>query len=271
MEYTSAEAKNEWAEKIERASILGRLEYETVKHGLRLCGLLFGIDPERLDELTSQYAKDGIVLKPIAKMAMVGKGFAHVMRPPKENDAYQLKCVIARSRQDADQFSAAEHDRNEAAIGPMLGYPDCCTRFFERVWKQGCFDPIWQIAENTAREAARSKDICYQREDSLAEQTIVLPPNAEGCKISSFFRYIGVRITSHFACSMNCRASIEISDQRIDLARQLGIVGIDAALEVLRLPCRWECQHGVAVITAPVFQFRMPSMSYAVKHVVQQE
>jgi hypothetical protein len=204
-------------------------------------------------------------------MAVAGKGFAHVMRRPKENDAYQLKCVIARSRQDADQFSAAEHERDEAAIGRMLGYPDCCAHFFERVWKQGCFDPIWQIAENTAREAAKSRDVCYPRDGSLAEQRIILAPNPEGCKISSFFRYIGVRITSHFACSMNCRASIEISDQRIDLARRLGIVGIDAALEVLRLPCLWECQHGIAVITTPAFHFCMPSMSYMVKHIVQQE
>jgi hypothetical protein len=103
------------------------------------------------------------------------------------------------------------------------------------------------------------------------ERSIVLAPDPEGFKISSCLRYIGVRITSHFACSANCRASIEIANQRIDLARHLVMIGVDAALEILRLPCRWECQHGFAAVSTPAFRFCVPSMPYPVKHTVQQQ
>ncbi|MGC2697163.1 MAG: hypothetical protein WA738_15365 [Candidatus Angelobacter sp.] len=270
-QYASPAARIEWGGKIEQANILPRLEYETVKHDLRPCGLLFGIDPARLDEMTSRYAKEGLVLRPIAKMAAAGEGFCHFLTPPKEDDTYRLKCVISRSNRNADRFGAAESENDDLWIGQMLGYPRCCARFFESMWRQGYFDPIWQSAENTAEGVVRSRDVCHDSHGKPVEQNIVLAPGPEGCKISSCLRYIGVRITSHFACSANCRASIEIADQRIDLARRLAMTGVEAALEILRLPCRWECQNGVAVVSTPAFSFDVRSMPYSVKHVVQQE
>lgn len=271
IEYASVTARNEWAKKIEQANILPRLEHETVKHGQRPCGLLFGVEPAQLDELTSKYAKDGFTLEPIARMALAGEGFSHFVEPPKNSDAYRLKCVIARRQRDVDRFVVADRERDDLKIGQMLGYPKCCSRFFERVWRQSCFDPIWETAENTKGDAVRSTDVCRDVLGNAVERTIALAPHTEACKISSCLRYIGVRITSHFACTANCRSSIKIANQRISLARHLDIIGVNAALEILRLPCRWECQQGLAVVSTPAFRFSVPSMPYAVKHIVQQE
>ena len=271
IEYASPATKIEWAKKIDQANILARLEHDTVKHGLRPCGLLFGVDPGRLDELTSRYAKDGLVLEPIARMSVANEAFCHFATPPEGDEAYRLKCVISRSHRDADRFALAERNRDDLGIGQMLGYPQCCARFFQSVWRRGCFDPIWQTAENTAPQAVRSRIIRDDNHGNPVERSIVLTSDPERCRISSCLRYIGVRVTSHFACSANCSASIEIANQRIDLARHLALIGVDAALEVLRLPCQWECQDGVALVSTPAFRFRVPSMPYAVKHVVQQE
>jgi hypothetical protein len=270
IEYTDIATRIEWARKISHANNLPRLERETVKHGLRPCGLLFGLDPARLDELVSQYAGDGLVLQPIARMAVVNEAFRHFATPPGKDEAYRLKCVIARGVRDAQQFRDADRERDDISIGEMLGYPPCCTRFFASVWRQGFFDPIWQTAENTPDHAIRSRSVRHDGHGNAVETSIVLAPNPEGCKISSCLRYIGVRITSHFACAANCATSIAIANQRIDLARRLQM-SVDPALELLRLPCRWECQDGMAHVSTPAFRFHVQSMPYKVKHTVQQE
>jgi len=271
IEYASVNGKDEWAKKIQLANILPRLEYETVKHGLRPCGLLFGVDPVQLNRLTSEYAKDGLILEPIARMAVAAEGFSHFMTPPNQNDAYRLKCVIARRQRDVNRFVAADSKSDDADVGHLLGYPKCCSRFFQKVWRQGCFDPIWETAENTEGDVVRLREVCRDVYGNDVERRIVLVSHREACKISSCLRYIGVRITSHFACAMNCGKSIAIANQRIRLARHLVMIGVNAAVEILQLPCRWECHQGLAVVSTPVFRFSVSSMPYAVKHVVQQE
>lgn len=270
IEYTTPDAKIEWARKISQANILANLEHDTVKHGVRPCGLLFEIDPARLDALVSQYGQHGLVLQPIARVAVANGSFRHFASPPAKDEAYRLKCVIARNARDAEQFAAAERERDDLRIGEMLGYPPCCTRFFASAWRQGCFDPIWQTAANTPDDAVRSRSVRQDHHGQVVETSIVLPANPEACTISSCLRYIGVRITSHFACAANCAASIAIANRRIDLARRLQM-RVDAALELLRLPCRWECQDGTALVSTPAFSFRVQSMPYKVKHTVQQE
>jgi len=268
IEYLTPTAQRDWSEKIRQAYILPQLEIETVRHSQRACAILFSIHPSQLDSLTEQFARDGLVLKPVVRMAANSKGFNHLVLPPSETEQFHWKCVLASNPHDADEFIAAHNRHDDFAIGLLLGFPPCCSFFFARVWRQGNFDPIWQAAEHQPFPGSLPAGLHRTDSTDPAEHRITFTPGPDDWKTSSCLRYIGVQINSHFACSLHCEASIQVANDRIDLARQLNLTGIESALDLLRLPCRWECIDSVATVTTPAFRFRVPSQPYTEKHIL---
>lgn len=258
----------EFREKIGRAQLQRRLEVESVRHGLRKCALIFNVPPERLEEITANYAKQGLILGAAGSFS-AEPGFAHKAKPA-GGGRQALRCVIAKTQAEIESFKEAATALDDRAVGAFLGYPACCCDFFARVWKNGCVDPVWETGSNTTGDMVILREDQKLRSD-VATKLVVLRADEDFFVLSSALRYIGLRINSHFACTANCQASLAVAKERIELARQIKLQGLDDLLGLLRLPYEWACHRGRASVMTPCFKISSRSVGYEIRRVLRQE
>lgn len=274
MQFANLESKNIWEKKIEIGSrFYPQIEFQTVKHGVRKCMIAHNVDPFNLDNMMRNLSKQGLLFVPLSKEGSKAEGgFGHVSNNYEEGDHYGYRGVITSSIQYAEEFAHAHFTRDDLKIGELLGFPNCCSQFFDNVWKQGYFDPIWQQAENTTSpETLKNRRDFSDPIGNLEKKLIRFKKSDENHKILSTFRYIGIRIISHFACSFDCKESIGVANNWINLGRDLRIEGLDETLEILQLPFEWNCYKGLAEINTPVFKVVTSSMPCYPNHIIQQE
>lgn len=274
IQYANLRSQEVWGEKIRRAgAVYPSLEFLTVKHGIRKCMIHHNVNPYELEYQMRELSRQGLVLVPLEKEGFGnGSGFGHVSHGYNGDGNYVYRSVIARNIQDASEFAQAHVERDDVKIGELLGFPRCCSEFFDNVWKQGYFDPIWQQAENTRKpEIVKNRRGFEDGPESTEKKIIRLRATEEGWKALAVFRYIGVRLISHFACSFECEHSVKVANDWIQLGRDLNIEGLDEALEILQLPFEWDCSKGFAVVNTPVFKIVTNSMPAEVNHIIQQE
>jgi hypothetical protein len=272
MQFANLESKEIWSKKIEKAKNLYRtMEIDSVKYGLRRCAILHSIEPNDLQSWSQNLLKNGMIIVPLSKEGIDGNGFGHVSQGYR-GGRYQYRSVIARTIEDAKLFVDAHERGDDIAIGELLGYPTCCSRFFNEVWQQGYVDPIWQQAERTSDvQITRNKKDFLDKLGNIEKKLIRFKKDEENWKIQQIFRYIGVRIVPHLPCSYNCKESIQMANKWIDLAREIKVEGLDEALEIMKLPSEWDALKGVAEIRTPVFKIATTSVACFPNHVVQQE
>jgi hypothetical protein len=107
----------------------------------------------------------------------------------------------------------------------MLGYPDCCVKYFERMFPIN-YDPIW----------------------------VDLEGEVEGYpEANQMLRYFGVRITSHLSCSPTCEATKEIGENWFKVMKELNEKLAKEIYELLAGPIIWNSYHGVVQVETPYF------------------
>lgn len=268
IQFANKESLEIWGEKINQSRLLyPKLEVETVKHDLRKCMISHRVTPDRYDEYARNFAKQGLVFVPIVKEGQRKGGFSHVSSQYEAGKPFSYRAVVAKTTQDAEDLIHATLKNDDIAVGHLLGFPFCCSSFFDKEWKNGYHDPIWQQAVNT-------KDARYRfvedKEFGINNKHI-LRLKAGYSEIHSVFRYIGVTILSHMPCSFDCDESLEVANQWIDLARQEGFEGLDETLEIMSLPFEWDAYKGLAIINTPVFKLAVTSMNCYPHYIVQKE
>jgi hypothetical protein len=155
--------------------------------------------------------------------------------------------LVAASPETLRQASAAQTASDHETLGGLLGYPDCCARWFSSLCTslgQSWLDPTWFIGHPSAH-AALSSDITQRNVPATcpADTNVLL-------------RYIGLRRILHMPCDFSCPASV----QRAKLLRKsmydTGFVNESAWLdEVLSWPASWSALHGILEVKTPIFKF----------------
>jgi hypothetical protein len=265
--WASKEVEEEWAPKVQLAArAYARLEFESVIHGLRACTTAHAV-PENLVSFTQFYAKKGLMYHPLKHVGSYS-GFAHTHQPVLPGRPSSWFGVVARKPEDAYAFahaSALTEDTKDSpidhdTIGALLGYPECCRKFFTEVWGAGYVDPVWQQAENC------EGPYIAKREEHLIQMDASTP-----WETSPLLRYMGIRIVPQIPCSHDCKHSMAIAKDWIDLGRELKIEGMDEIEQFLRMPVEWDCLKGIAYVSTPIFKLETNSMTCYPRHVVQKE
>lgn len=272
VQYANLECQEKWQNKINVGSKLyPSLEFLTVKHDVRKCMIIHDLDPNNLEVTMRNLSKQGLYLTPLAKEgSKSGNGFGHVSSGYNGGD-YVYRAVIGKSIQDVEEFAHAHNTGDDIKIGELLGFPKKSSEFFDTNWKKGYFDPIWQQADNTNGDMLKNKRDFLDKDGNVEKKLIRFKYNKDSHKISSVFRYVGIRVTSHFSSSFDEQESIEVADNWIQLAKDLRLRGLNEALEILQLPYEWDCYKGVAIVNTPVMKIVTSSMPCYPNHVIQQE
>ncbi len=106
---------------------------------------------------------------------------------------------ISKDLELAKQAKKHESELNHKELGRLLGYPECCCRFFEG---------------NFQVESKKNNDY-------------VLPAlkNSDGFEFPFYtniaIRHMDISLLSHFPCNFNCQASIEIAKNNLKLLEEL--------------------------------------------------
>lgn len=272
-QFANLNSKNIWQSKISNASkVYPSLEFNTVKYEVRPAMIAHGVDPRALESFARNLAKDGLFILPLEKESVeAGSGFSH-KSGNYVSGPFTYRAVIAKKLEDAKTFADAHNERNDIKIGELLGFPKESSIFFDKAWKDGYFDPIWQQAENTINtEAFKNKKDFSSSTGEVEKKLIRIKEYKDAYKTLSVFRYIGVRLISHFPMSFADDSSIQVANNWLQLAYDLNLPGVDDALEILNLPFEWDCSKGVAIVNTPVFKIVTASMPCYPNHVIQKE
>lgn len=167
--------------------------------------------------------------------------------------------VISLDLQACQDFVKACRANDHIKQGELLGYPSCCTEFFNQSMEAGYVDPIWQYAGNK-EEHIKKKDEHFIRVAHTCSHLI-----------SPFLRYIDLRLIPHVPCSPSCEHSVKIAEDIYELGKEKKVMGIEDLVLLLSMPAEWDAAKGIAYISTPMFKIEASSVTCYPKHVVQKE
>jgi len=215
---------------------LVELEWRSILEGVRVCALRV-VAPREFEVLSGTLARHGLVVDALEKIA-AQDGYASSRRAARAGEPFRYWCVIGRPG-DIQQMKAAQLIGDDQAVGRLLGYPPCCTVFYQNVWvKDGFIDTTWPMAHNATRKRSITR-------------THVEIPAVSKCSI--LLRWLGLRIVFHLPCSFDCQPTVKLADKFIEIARAAGYhQEMDWLEEMLSWPVEWSALYGLAEITTPV-------------------
>lgn len=196
MAWASEAARAVWEPRVRAISkALLEAEVESVRRGLRACALQFTATPDDLRRFG-------------------GLPFAAVTHG---------RCVAAGSAAARDAFVSAWRERDDREVGRLLGFPACCTAFFDDIWN------------------ARGL-----RDTTLAMTGV---PGPKSCNILG--RWLGVRRVFHLPCGWACHETVQLGADYEALWPPDVLAWMD---EILSWPALYSALHGVAIVTWPVMK-----------------
>jgi len=237
----------EWMVKLGRMGILFReAEYQMVKQGYRPAAVIH-IDQNNLEQMWDKINKDGLVFTPILKSGYY-EGFAHKHKPVVPGEPFFWYGSLTRTYEDGQKFKKAEEKGDHKTIGSLLGYPECCVKYFIKTFPIN-YDPIWLHTRS-----AHSSSVRKIRRASW--QTGTRP---SGLKITGYpecnqmLRYFGARITSHFSCSPTCEKTKQIGEKWLKVMEEIDKELTKELYDLLAGPVIWNSYHGVVQVETPYF------------------
>lgn len=220
--------KRQYADLLKEASAVSfEAEYQMVRNGLREANV-FHMSPRNFDEQIEKITNDGLVFLPILR-SKVYSGFSHRHYPvDRLDDNTFVFGVVAESLDTAKRFKDASLSGDHVTQGLMLGYPECCTRFFTKVWKSGSLDPCYESFMNTSGD---------------------VDP-----RLNVMLRYFGIKIIPFFPCSFNCERAIEVSGVWELVMKCIDPDITDFILSMLSKPLDWDLYKGIIEVDTPLFR-----------------
>jgi len=263
IQYVTAGVKNEWEPRVARAAkAYYDLELLTVKHGVRACTTRH-VSPQNLEYDLQNFARHGLVWLPIQRVGSY-QGFAHKHPPVQEGRPWAWYGVVARTMEDALKFVEASTTKfDHDVLGQLLGYPDCCRKFFNEVWGAGYIDPIWQ-------QAGGDLEHMIQHEVTEGQEMVHFSSSVSHLTVS-MLRYIGVRIVPHIPCSVGCKHSEHIAQAWFEVGEKEEVEGLRDLVALLTLPTEWDCLRGIAVVSTPLFKIQTNSMTTTKRYIVRKD
>ena len=225
--WTSELAREYWEPKINTISrnwhIVERL---TLLQGMRP-GVLQGIMPEELPMIQNWALQNNV---PMVIVGLDGAtesyGNASIPFEPGKKFTYRTYFGL-----EPERFLSAWKAQDDLSIGRMLGFPECCIKFFQRHWKE----EGW-------------RDLTIHTFDDF-DQTNLVYNNV-------LLRHIGIRGVFHLPCSVACEPSVQIGAQIIGMTMHTGGLFKEAGWlqQLLAMPMQWTSLHGVAMVVTPILK-----------------
>ncbi len=237
--WTSTKAREVWEPRITRVSnAYLEAERQAVVTGVRPSALQ-NATPDELPDLTRRMATHGLVVLPLGKTARP-LAYASARRDLVAGEPFDYRVAITRPNL-AETWTEAWAKSNDAAIGGLLGFPDCCRVFFQKVWvEEKWIDTTFRMGENSTQKTG----------------------------VNMLWRWFGVRPVSHLPCAADCQKSVEQEKQMLALLPDPERLW---AIEMLSWPALWSSLHGIAEITTPIFRASVPTDALATKAEVRYE
>lgn len=232
--WASPEARDVWQPRIAAVSAAWlKVERESVIAGVRPSALQH-VTPEELPALMAEMAKHGLIVLPLGRTANAN-GYQSASRELKDGEPWVYRCAITRPERAAD-WTAAWAESNDSAIGILLGTPQCCRDFFNRVWKR----ERWM---DTTVPMAEHRDFRTTR-------------RASNTGLNLLWRWLGVRPVSHLPCSFYCAESLALAHKCEQLLPEPERTW---HREILNWPVKYTSLRGIAEITSPIHRMSVPT------------
>jgi hypothetical protein len=250
--WVNSKAKEKWTPVISKVSqFVQELEVESVVENERPCTWQT-ISEEGAPLAVEKWARQGLISLPVRRVGNF-EGFAHQHTSPVAGKSGSVCYVVSKSMDLCLLFKDAFLKNDHLTQGNLLGFPECCTTFFENTWKVGYFDPMWQSACNT-------KGVVLQGCNATVDGHPFSNP---------LLRYIGVRVGFHIPCSFDCEATVKIAENRIALGDRLDKDLVTLLLALINMPMKWDVLHGICVVKTPIFYIVAQSVPTVDRYVVE--
>lgn len=264
--WTTPAARAKWEEIIQNISrSWTRIERWAVVDGARESCLTF-TEPQHLPEIARWATGHGLLVLPIAQVGLSDQ-YSATPVPIAPGRPWQYRIVICRPELRDAWFHAWEGGTKNEVIGQLLGFPDCCRRFFERVWvDEKYLDTTWPMAVNGGYALGTETEALFE----AVGLHQVKVGGFDACNI--LWRWMGVRAVTHLPCSFNCPETVKVANMFRQVAndREFG-KWMDLADEILSWPIEWSALHGIAEIKTPILKVSSRTDLTAEKYVVQRE
>ena len=239
--WVSREARDVWEPRIKAVSAAWILaERQSVVLGARQSALQH-VSPDELPSLMVWAAQNGLTVLPLERVKRVN-GYQSATSPLAPGDPFDYKVAITIPERVAD-WSESWAKSDDDTIGRLLGTPECCRRFFDRIWKQeSWFDTSWPM------HAFRPIDGGWGT------------PTPHMVGLNMFWRWLGVRSVPHLPCSANCKHSGELAEK---MYVAMGATERMWKQEILSWPVRYTSYAGQAEITTPILRMNVPTDALA--------
>lgn len=249
-------AREVWQPRITRITQAWiEIECLAVAAGVRRCCITMA-GPEEFLRRGPEWARLGLNALPIEIQGISGQSYSATTVATELGKPFAFRFVLG-APESVIEFKRAWDGQDNEGIGRLLGYPECCLRFFRRVWvDEAMVDTTWPMAQGTTTPAEET--------DALE---VAGPPQA-----NILWRWMGVRAVSHLPCRFDCEATVTLADRLLDVGREAGYAQeMDWLLEILSWPVEWSALHGIAEIKTPVLKVSTRTDATARKYVVRRE
>lgn len=245
--WVSDNARKVWEPTINKCSqLVQELEIDSVEAGHRKCAWRSVHEDEFL-KFTDSCVSRGLVVLPV-KYTGLWEGFSHKTLPVISGKPKNIYTIIAREMKDAIKFKNYFELSDHNGQGKMLGFPKCCRDSFIDNWGKGYFDPIWQIGKKDVNEFGNFEILDLYGDKPGYRYGMSAHPYS-----NPVLRYIGLRVGFHIPCTFNCKCTIELSEKRLNLAKEKKPDVVKLLEALLSMPMSWDVLHGIAVVKTPIF------------------
>jgi hypothetical protein len=249
-------ARDTWVPRIHRiGAAWSHIEWLAVVEGVRTCAIVM-VSPEGFLDQGPVWAGRGLCNLPVAMDAASNLSYRASSAPAAPGQPFEFRMVLGRPA-DVARFKEAWDASDHEAMGAMLGYPACCTRFFHDTWvDEGLVDTTWPMALRSTPAAAH---------DGATTLEVSGPPEA-----NILWRWMGLRAAPHLPCRFDCAETVALGRTLMDVGRRAGYgEEMDWLLAILDWPVEWSALHGIAEIKTPILKVSTRTDATAVRYVVR--
>jgi hypothetical protein len=235
--WVSDRARSVWEPRAGKiVAALLEAEWRSVASDLRACCLQMVL-PDKYPGLVATLGENGLEIEILRRIG-IGKQYSASLREPAPGEAAGYWSVIGH-RAAIEEFRLAYERNDSMEMGRLLGYPECCARFFDEVWTRREYtDTTWPMAHGTRSKRQSAPNVIEIGEDAR-------------CNI--LLRWLGPRPVFHLPCRFDCDATRDRAGALAALCRETGRVEELRWLDqMLRWPVEWSALHGIAEIKTPV-------------------
>jgi hypothetical protein len=201
------------------------------------------------------FYRNGLAFVPM-QLEGTSESYSSTVAAPKAGQPCSFRVAVSHHT-DMARFISAWNGDDHRGIADLLGYPDCCYRFFHRFWiNEGFRDTTWPAAVATVTETRRLSNCIVE--------TKCQP------ELNLLGRWLGVRAIPHLPCAFDCAASLTLARKLLELGREGGFSEeIDWLRQILRWPAEWSAVHGIAEIKLPIARISAATEATSMRYVVR--